>query len=496
MLRAHGVECDMVFIRAFTSYNMRKPSQKEYELLLSVIEERKPELIGVNYMTIFHREVVERITELIQEAGIRVPIIWGGQCATLYPGECIKRVPFVMRGEAEYSILEFVKAISGEIPFREVPGLVYRENGEVYENPIHPPFRNLDELPFPDVGNDNKFYIHHDRLVRHDPTLSATSYELIASRGCPYHCTFCCCRNLREIQAPNQPFYRRRSVDNVIAEIKRVVDMNPKIRMVKFWDDVFPTKREWIQNFAQRYKEEIGLPFQVWLYPLQIRPHIIEPLIEAGLNKVIMGIQSGSPYIRKKIFERPESQEDIIRASKILSKSGIPNIIYDIIIENPYETDETLKEGLELCMQLHPPYLLQLHGLTFFPGTALERMAIEDGVMTAEEMKEHQEKSLEAHYQHHYKWWFYSGKFKAKDTKEFWHILINLSQFKSCRPFVRFLKKRKIFRKNLYLIELLNLAVSSLLLAKKVWAKLKITLGPRRSVFVRPVESSSGSISS
>ena len=54
-----------------------------------------------------------------------------------------------------------------------------------------------------------------------------------------------------------------------------------------------------------------------------IKRDVIAKLKTVGLVEVIMGIQSGSPYIRSEIFHRYETQEDIINATKILAEEGI-----------------------------------------------------------------------------------------------------------------------------------------------------------------------------
>ena len=100
-----------------------------------------------------------------------------------------------------------------------------------------------------------------------------------------------------------------------------------------------------------------------------------------------MGIQSGSPSLRKEIFHRPESQEQIIESSRALSACRVPQVYYYLMICHPFETPEQLQETFDLCLKLTPPFSLNIHGLNFLPATDIVEMAQAQGLLTAQELE-------------------------------------------------------------------------------------------------------------
>ena len=208
-------------------------------------------------------------------------------------------------------------------------------------------------------------------------------YELIGSR--PY----------RSFLLQRQPptFTGKRKIpslaqcENVIAEIKWARENLPRLRFLRFWDEIFPAKKEWVEEFACRYREEVGLPFEIWGHPNHLRAENIKELVAAGLEKIVIGIQSGSPRVRREIYNRRETQEQILAGGEVLAAAGVPVVVYDLILDHPFETAGDLQETLELCLKIPKPFRLQLHGLSLLPGTAVRRLAEEKGAKTRAEIE-------------------------------------------------------------------------------------------------------------
>ncbi|MEW6770147.1 MAG: radical SAM protein [Bacillota bacterium] len=476
VLKQHGYPCSILFLKGFQAHNMRKPSEVEYALVNQVVEQEKPDLIGISYMCTFHREVIEELTRRLRAQGHRV--VWGGVCTTLFPEQALEHVDTAVLGEAEEAVVDLVRALEEGRDCTGIPNLAFRQGDGIRINELRPLIRNLDALPHPDLGGDDKYYINDDRLVCGDPELNSLGYEVMASRGCPFRCSFCANQNLKQIYAGKGPYLRYRSVENVIAEIEAARRRMPRLRMIHFWDEIFPDKEEWVRKFAALYKERVNLPFEVWHHPLKVRPAVIRPLVEAGLSKVVVGIQSGSPYIRNKVFLRPESQEEIINCSRVLSEARVPTVIYDLILDHPFEKEEHLAETLDLCLKLHHPFYLQLHGLSFLPGTAIEQMALEQGLVSPEAMRRLHLRPLEEQYRAMY-WWFHGTGTNQDRRMVYWNTLIYFTQIRWLVPFVRWARHREVFRRNPALLQQLQKATNLALIGKKAARKLKIALGAR-----------------
>ena len=78
---------------------------------------------------------------------------------------------------------------------------------------------NIDDYGIPTINSRNACFIENDRLVSGDPQLDTLSYEVIASRGCPFTCSYCCCVNLHRLYPKGTPAVRTRSVKSVIDEL-------------------------------------------------------------------------------------------------------------------------------------------------------------------------------------------------------------------------------------------------------------------------------------
>ncbi|NLY89882.1 MAG: B12-binding domain-containing radical SAM protein [Firmicutes bacterium] len=436
-LKSGGYEPGLFFVKGFAGHKTREPSPSEYRLLAAKAQELAPDLIGLSVMSSLYLQVAVDLTRILREA-TGVPVLWGGVHPTLFPEESLKCADFVLRGEGEDALLEFCDLLSTGRDWRKVPNLCYREEqtGETRVNPLRPLRQDLDGLPFPDLGPGNKYYLAGNRLLAGEPLAGRYSYELIGSRGCPYRCSFCCNAALRDLYRGKGKYLRLRSVENVIAEIKQARENLPRLRFLRFWDEIFPAKKEWVEEFACRYREEVGLPFEIWGHPNHLEEESIKRLVGAGLEKIVVGIQSGSPRVRKEIFNRQESQEQILAGGKILAAAGVPVVVYDLILDHPFETAGDLRETLELCLNMPKPFRLQLHGLSLLPGTAVRRLAVEKGTRTPAEIEAEFRRPLTEQYRSIH-WWRRGRGTRAQPWKAYWYSLIYLSQFRLGERIVR-----------------------------------------------------------
>ncbi|MBR5260893.1 MAG: radical SAM protein, partial [Oscillospiraceae bacterium] len=378
-------------------------------------------------------EETDKVGAMIKE-NFDVPCVWGGVYATLETKRTLENgyCNMVLRGEGETNIVKLAHAFESGEDWRTIDGIAYiNESGEYVANDVGECQQDLDEYGYPIIGGDNMYLISDDKLIEGDPQLRAFSYELAASRGCPFTCSYCSTNSLRRVYDGKKGRYVRfRSVDSVLAELNEAKRKIPKIRVIHFWDEIFCTEQGWMEEFCRRYKAEIGIPFRVWGHPLMVNEKTFSMLVDAGLHQVVMGIQSGSPYIRKDVFHRNETQEQVIRASAVLQKCKVPVVYYDLMICHPFESEVHLKETFEFCLQLVHPFRLNMHGLNFLPSTDITQMALDQGLRTPEEMEKELYSSLKDQYD---RWGPHSPTFHAVSRKNSWSDLIYLTQFPKLR---------------------------------------------------------------
>lgn len=435
-LKAAGHKVSIVFFKGFNSVNPKNATIKELELLKGVIEKVNPGLIGLSVMTSLYLETVYSVNKMIREH-FNIPILWGGVYSTLFPEKSLEYADFVIRGEGEHPLNELVDCIFNNKSFEAIENLAYKKGDNVVINDVRPLCQNLDEFGYPELGGDNKCFINDNKIIYIDPQLNSVNFELTASRGCPFVCSYCCSVSLHRVYKNKGKYVRFRSVSSVIDEIKDAKSKLKNLKVVHFWDEIFSDDENWINEFISRYKKEINLPFEIWGHPLKVNKDFIKKLVDVGLYKVVMGIQSGSPRIRKDIFHRIETQEDIIKANRILKECKVPQVIYDFMLQHPFEAIEDIKETYFLCTKLSPSFELQLHGLNFLPGTDIVDIAIKMNILTADDLEKIMYSPLQEQYN---MYWNYNNN---TDISNFWYSLIYMTQFSITRPIARYLSKRE-----------------------------------------------------
>ncbi|MBF0127491.1 MAG: B12-binding domain-containing radical SAM protein [Magnetococcales bacterium] len=175
----------------------------------------------------------------------------------------------------------------------------------------------LDALPFA------------DRAVFYEaaPDLQAAGIRSVQTqRGCPYKCTYCFNHAYNKMfKGEGRQLFRRRSVDNVIAELRHIIEHFPTARMIRFSDDVFVTRTSmpWLEEFARRYPGEIGLPYYCLIRPDAVTEEIAALLARTGCRSVGMSIESGDERIRNTVLKRNIANETLRHAFALCHRHGI-----------------------------------------------------------------------------------------------------------------------------------------------------------------------------
>ncbi len=395
-LKEKGYETKMVFLPqskgAFQNDFLIKESEQCINDLTEICSDS--DVIGITLMTNYYFRAAS-LTERLKKR-LNKPLIWGGVHPTVRPDECLQYADMVITGEGERSLIELVDCMSHGKEPGEVRGLCLKKNGVIKKNSPSPLIQDLDSLPFPDYSIENSYISHNDSIVPMDLPLFEEAllngmtiekgkpvYQIITSRGCPLNCSYCCNDIFRKMHR-GERYLRVRSTDNIIDELEQAIHYMDFIRGVWISDDCFIYQSpEELDKFAKSYKKRIDLPFFCLGDPIHLTKEKMEVLCDAGLTLMTMGIQSGSGK-SKKLFRRNISNERIVETTTIIGgfRNRIKPPMYDIIVDNPFETIEDEYETLELISKIQRPYYLQLFSLTFFPGSTLYNKAVETGIIT------------------------------------------------------------------------------------------------------------------
>jgi len=344
------------------------------------------------------------VTKYIRKERPGVPVVWGGVHATSLPEACLRYADYVIRGECEESTVEFCRRMEAGEDVRETMNLAYLdERGEVVKNTLAPLPFDLDQYPDPDYDLDDHFVLDGTRIIPANqdiyrklhatlPGGKVPAYHSITTRGCPFVCTYCHQSELVTTY-PTKEYKSRRlrykSVRRTIDEIKAQLERWPFLEQVGFSDDdFFARPLDEIREFAEIYPKEIGRPFAVAAIPVSIREEKLKLLLDAGLKRIQIGIQSGSRRLNKEIYQRPLNIEKLHEALALLDRyHGMYDfgVDCDWIIDCPWENENDVYESTMLAIQLPRWVYFNIFTLTFYPGTVIWDRALNEGLIRVED---------------------------------------------------------------------------------------------------------------
>lgn len=299
-----------------------------------------------------------------------VPVAFGGIHPTSVPDVVIKSpyVDYLVQGEGDEAIVELVSRLEKREDVHDVPNVWSKGGDDYWSNPPRPLIENLDNLPFPDKSVYDSTYLK-DQAV----------YTIMASRGCPYKCTYCNASLIKDIYSGEKRYQRLRSPGNVIEELKQAKSRR-RMEYVSFFDEIFGTDIRWLREFAPLYKKEISLPFLAITHPSHCSEEYVALVKEAGCVKLDLGVQSTDPEIRKDVLHRNETNEQVANAIDRIMKAGI-FLLVENIFNLPGQTEEKTLDMARFYNR-HRPNGIKVFGLRIFPRTPIEDIALERGLIT------------------------------------------------------------------------------------------------------------------
>ncbi len=339
--------------------------------LIREIRRIEPDLVAMTATTGSHQLVLS-LTRSIRQSWSG-PLILGGPHPTFFP-EVLSDpgIDMICRGEGEKTLVDLLERLHAPSFYQDIPGLSIKTQEGIS---IFPPARlieNLDAIPFPDRG----LYLRNYGFFRR-----SSMCRLITMRGCPYECTYCYNRALKDLYRGLGPYVRQRSVENVLEEIRTLSARSArrKPRTLNFVDDTFALNREWTLKFLEEYPREFSYPFIINTRAELLDEDLISALAQAGCYCVQIGIETGDETLRREILGRRVSNEVIRKAGARLSESGIRVLTYNMI-GLPGETIDQAFATMELNEKLKADFP-RFSIYQPYPQTALAEKARELGLI-------------------------------------------------------------------------------------------------------------------
>lgn len=281
-------------------------------------------LPGVLRQGLFDQEILERIPddaqiigfscmfstewlvtrELIGKVRERLPnavLIAGGEHTTACPEFVLQTCPALDccgLGEGDELFVEFAQAIQDGGNLKSVNGLVFRDRGRIVRNSPRKRVRDIDRFPWPAW---ELFPIHNYIEQGAMPGVNiGRSMPMMASRGCPYQCTFC--------SNPSMwgNLWRVREPEDVLAEMVYYIN-NYNVSNFDFYDLTAIVQKDWTVRMATLIIEN-KLPI-TWQLPSGTRSEaldreVVDLLYRSGCRHIIYAPEHGSTEMLDLIKKR------------------------------------------------------------------------------------------------------------------------------------------------------------------------------------------------
>lgn len=360
---------DLMYLAAIAEREGLEAKIKDYSQsgnLEQDLREFKPDYLVVNIATPSLEHDLDAIRKAKEINPEIITIAKGAAFLTL--GEKIlaehEFLDFGILGEAE----ETLKEILEEQEKTRILGIYYKENGNVKFTGNRAFIEDLDSLPFP---------ARHlvDNSIYRRPDNNKVQATIKVERGCPFHCFFCLATPVSGAKV------RRRSVENIVAEIRECVEKY-NIRNFLFWSDIFNLDKKWTMDLCQAIIDsELKITWSANTRADTADLEMAKMMYKSGCRLVSIGVESGSQEMLEKMGKNI-TLNDVRRTVKVFKQAKIRIYNY-FVIGLPWETEETVEETIKFAIELNSDFI-SFYTATPLPGSRFYDYAKEHNLFDKE----------------------------------------------------------------------------------------------------------------
>ena len=327
------------------------------------IKRSDPAFVGISLMTpTLHSGL--KVAKIAKELGKTVLV--GGPHVSIVREKILEIdfIDFAFFGEGEYAIADFLKFYPDIDNLCNIKGLGFKHGSRNVFNGFPERIIDLDSLPYPD----------RELLLYKERYLKTGSTSIMASRGCPFNCSFCA----------SVPVWGRKTVfrspGHIIEEINHLHD-HYQVKEFTFFDDTFTAKKQNVIDFCRLLIERFGKQYFSWTclsHVTAIDDNILQWLRMAGCKRIDLGVESGSDRILKLLHKgitTKKAEEAVALAKK--HKFWVNTFF---MIGLPFETLEDMRQTINFIKQVRPDSV-NLCTFTPYPGTELYSYCVEKNLL-------------------------------------------------------------------------------------------------------------------
>ena len=305
---------------SFEEFTINEPLEK------IVYELHKKDADVLMFSTyIWNIDYVRKVITSLKKIKPSYTIVLGGPEVSFEKESFLRANPacdYIIYGEGERAMKEFILYKQGELSIDEVHNLAYI-NDNRYIKTEEAPLIDMKDLSFP---YEDEEALEHRTLY----------YE--AQRGCPYRCSFCLSSAIKGL--------RYKPIDLVKKDLDRLIAMKSSI--VKFIDRTFNSNEDFainiIEHILENNKTNTKFHFEITLDRMSDRFYETLKKLPKDMVQFEIGLQSINPQTLKAI-QRHNDLERIKEHSQMIKELGTIHQHIDLIAGLPYEDLESFKES-------------------------------------------------------------------------------------------------------------------------------------------------------
>jgi len=313
------------------------------------IKQFRPDLVGISMITLEYRNTYQMISN-IKEMIPNIKIVVGGHHVTILKEKVLDdchSIDFGIVGDGEDAIIELCKDY---LNYREIKGLIFREDGKIIYTGDRPPIEDLDKYSFP-------------KYKKFDLRRYSKQIPIHSSRGCVFQCTFC----------PNKLLgqkYRVKSVKYFVDEVEYWYKQGYKQFAID--DDNFTLNKtrvyEICDEIERRELKELFIRCSNGLRADRVDRDLLKRLKEIGVREVGFGVDGGNNKVLVSL-KKGETIEKIEEAISIACELGLDVKLF-IIVGTPFETESDIEDSIRLAKK-YPVARVNFNNAIPYPGTEM-----------------------------------------------------------------------------------------------------------------------------
>lgn len=337
------------------------------------VDNFSPGVIGISVRNVDDQKMdlpgflLDQVKPIVSECRrlSRAPVVLGGAGYSMFPASALSylKADMGVQGEGEAVFPLLVDLIQARSDLSAVPGLFLSGLGRQADRTF---VKALDAFPFADAGPWRT-------VAQDDPNVWL---PVQTRRGCPMKCSYCSTSVIEGC------VLRRRSPERVVEAVGHYAGHG--FRRFFFTDNTFNLPVSYARRLCHLLAEKrLGIAWRCIMHPSQVNEALVKDMAKAGCKEVSLGFESGSERMLRNMH-KGFAPQDIRKASQMLAEHGIGRMGF-LLLGGPEESRTTVEESLAFAESLQLEAMKITVGIRIYPGTAVAKRAVDEGVVDADD---------------------------------------------------------------------------------------------------------------